>query len=82
MREAGLEMVGPFEMKREKPDGRELAWRLLVPEDIPWRRRWPFFIAWNDPDEVRLAVEGVGNHATAPGPSPASESPSKTSRRR
>jgi hypothetical protein len=63
MREAGLEMVGPFEMKREKPDGRELAWRLLVPEDIPWRRRWPFFIAWNDPDEVRLAVEGVGNHA-------------------
>jgi catechol 2,3-dioxygenase-like lactoylglutathione lyase family enzyme len=63
MREAGLEMVGPFEMKREKPDGRELTWRLLVPEDIPWRRRWPFFIQWDDPDEVRLAVEGVGNHA-------------------
>jgi Glyoxalase-like domain len=50
-------------MKREKPDGRELTWRLLVPEDIPWRRRWPFFIEWDDPDEVRLAVEGVGNHA-------------------
>jgi hypothetical protein len=63
MREAGLKMVGPFEMKREKPDGRELTWRLLVPEDIPWRRRWPFFIEWDDPDEVRLAVEGVGNHA-------------------
>jgi catechol 2,3-dioxygenase-like lactoylglutathione lyase family enzyme len=62
-REAGLEMVGPFEMKRERPDGRELTWRLLVPEDIPWRRRWPFFIEWNDPDEVRLAMEGVGNHA-------------------
>src|SRR5215212_6556216 len=62
-REGGLEMVGPFEMKREKPDGRELTWRLLVPEDIPWRRRWPFFIEWDDPDEVRLAVEGVGNHA-------------------
>jgi hypothetical protein len=34
-----------------------------VPEDIPWRRRWPFFIQWDDPDEVRLALEGVGNHA-------------------
>jgi catechol 2,3-dioxygenase-like lactoylglutathione lyase family enzyme len=62
-REAGLEMVGPFEMKRERPDGRALTWRLLVPVDIPWRRRWPFFIEWNDPDEVRLAVEGVGDHA-------------------
>jgi catechol 2,3-dioxygenase-like lactoylglutathione lyase family enzyme len=62
-REAGLEMVGPFEMKRERPDGRALTWRLLVPQDIPWRRRWPFFIEWNDPDEVRLAVEGVGDHA-------------------
>ena len=63
MREAGLEMVGPFEMKRERPDGRALTWRLLVPQDVPWRRRWPFFIEWNDPDEVRLAVEGVGDHA-------------------
>jgi hypothetical protein len=61
-REAGLEMVGPFEMKRERPDGRALTWRLLVPEDIPWRRRWPFFVEWNDQDEVRLAVEGVGDH--------------------
>ena len=61
-REAGLEMVGPFEMKRERPDGRALTWRLLVPVDIPWRRRWPFFIEWDDPDEVRLAVEGVGDH--------------------
>ena len=63
MREAGLEMVGPFEMKRGETDGRELAWRLLVPEDIPWRRRWPFFIEWNYPDEVRLGLEGVGDHA-------------------
>jgi catechol 2,3-dioxygenase-like lactoylglutathione lyase family enzyme len=62
MREAGLEMVGPFEMKRERPDGRTLTWRLLVPEDIPWRRRWPFFIEWDAPDQERLAVEGVGDH--------------------
>jgi catechol 2,3-dioxygenase-like lactoylglutathione lyase family enzyme len=62
-RKAGLEMVGPFEMRRVRPDGRALTWRLVVPQDIPWRRRWPFFIEWNDPDEVRLAVEGVGDHA-------------------
>jgi catechol 2,3-dioxygenase-like lactoylglutathione lyase family enzyme len=62
MRKAGLEMVGPFEMKRERPDGRTLTWRLLVPVDVPWRRRWPFFIQWDDPDEERLCVEGVGTH--------------------
>jgi catechol 2,3-dioxygenase-like lactoylglutathione lyase family enzyme len=62
MREAGLEMVGPFEMRRERPEGRTLTWRLLVPEDIPWRRRWPFFIQWDDPVEERLSVEGVGAH--------------------
>jgi catechol 2,3-dioxygenase-like lactoylglutathione lyase family enzyme len=61
-REAGLEMVGPFEMRRERPDGLALTWRLLVPEDIPWRRRWPFFIEWDTPDQERLAVEGVGDH--------------------
>ena len=62
MREAGLEVVGPFEMRRERPDGRALTWRLLVPVDVPWRRRWPFFIQWDDPDEERLSVEGVGAH--------------------
>ncbi|HSK85793.1 MAG TPA: VOC family protein [Rubrobacter sp.] len=61
-KEAGLEMVGPFEMRRERPLGRALTWRLLVPEDIPWRRRWPFFIEWDAPDQERLAVEGVGDH--------------------
>jgi catechol 2,3-dioxygenase-like lactoylglutathione lyase family enzyme len=62
MREAGLEVVGPFEMRRERPDGRALTWRLLVPVDVPWRRRWPFFIQWDDPDEERISVEGVGAH--------------------
>jgi hypothetical protein len=49
-------------MRRERPDGRALTWRLLVPVDVPWRRRWPFFIQWDDPDEERLSVEGVGAH--------------------
>ncbi|MGH3144242.1 MAG: VOC family protein [Rubrobacter sp.] len=62
-RAAGVEMVGPFEMSRARPDGRTLDWRLTVPVDVPWRRRWPFIIQWDDPDEERLAVEGVGTHA-------------------
>ncbi len=61
-REAGVEMVGPFEMRRARPDGRTLEWRLTVPVDVPWRRRWPFIIEWDDPDEERLATEGVGDH--------------------
>lgn len=61
-REAGVEMVGPFEMRRARPDGRALSWRLTVPGDVPWRRRWPFIIQWDAPDEERLAVEGVGAH--------------------
>ena len=62
-RESGIEMVGPFEMRRARPDGRTLRWRLTMPVDIPWRRPWPFVIEWDDPDEERRAVEGVGRHA-------------------
>lgn len=62
MREAGLEVVGPFGMRRERPDGRTLTWRLLVPVDVPWRRRWPFFIQWDDPGEKRLTTEVLGEH--------------------
>src|SRR5918997_2699963 len=35
-REAGLEMVGPFEMRRERPDGPALARRPLVSPVKPW----------------------------------------------
>jgi catechol 2,3-dioxygenase-like lactoylglutathione lyase family enzyme len=62
LRKAGLEVVGPFEMQREKPDGHVLSWRLLVPVDVPWRRRWPFFIQWDDPHEERLSAEKIGTH--------------------
>ena len=61
-REAGIEMVGPIQMSRTRPDGRTLDWRLTVPVDVPWRRRWPFIIEWDEPDEERLAAEGVGDH--------------------
>ena len=66
-REAGIEMVGPFEMRRARPDGHTITWRLTVPVDVPWRRRWPFIIQWDDPDEERRAVEGVGVHGNTAG---------------
>ena len=57
--EAGIEMVGPFEMSRARPDGITLTWRLAVPGDVPWRRPWPFVIEWDYPDEDRPAPGGV-----------------------
>ena len=45
-------------MRRARPDGSTLEWRLAVPFDVPWRRRWPFVIQWDDPDEDRPATEG------------------------
>lgn len=64
---AGLEQVslpvqGPFAMDRQRPDGRTLAWRLLVPGGSPWRKPWPFLIEWTTPDEERLAWDSPGKH--------------------
>lgn len=59
---AGLRYRGPMAMSRRRPDGRVLGWRLLVPEGGPWRRPVPFFIQWDDPDDVRLLWEQPGEH--------------------
>jgi catechol 2,3-dioxygenase-like lactoylglutathione lyase family enzyme len=59
----GLPAQGPFAMQRMRPDGRLLSWSLLVPDNVPWRRPWPFFIQWGVPDEQRLAWEKPGVHA-------------------
>jgi len=63
MRAAGMEVEGPFAMRRQRPDGSVLAWRLAVPGGTPWRRPWPFLIAWDTPDDERLARERPGAHA-------------------
>ena len=52
----------PFAMQRLRPDGRLLSWRLLIPDGMPWRRPWPFFIQWDAPDEQRLSWEVPGIH--------------------
>lgn len=54
--------VGPFAMDRERPDGRMLAWRLVIPGDSPWRKPWPFLIQWETPDAERIAWDAPGTH--------------------
>jgi catechol 2,3-dioxygenase-like lactoylglutathione lyase family enzyme len=62
-RSTGQEAQGPFGMQRMRPDGHLLSWSLLVPGGMSWRRRWPFFIHWDAPDEQRLSWEKPGMHA-------------------
>jgi catechol 2,3-dioxygenase-like lactoylglutathione lyase family enzyme len=61
--DSGDLVTKPFAMQRKRPDGNVLAWRLLVPGNVSWRRPWPFFIQWDTPDEQRLSWEGPGSHA-------------------
>lgn len=58
----GLVHEGPFAMDRERPDGRILAWRLVVPGLSPWRKPWPFLIEWETPDADRLSWDPIGRH--------------------
>lgn len=55
--------LGPFAMDRERPDGRRLAWRLVIPGGSPWRKPWPFLIEWETPDAERLQWDVPGEHA-------------------
>ncbi|HLZ60196.1 MAG TPA: VOC family protein [Ktedonosporobacter sp.] len=57
-----LTIGAPFPMQRMRPDGHLLAWRLLIPNQVAWRRPWPFLIQWDTPDEQRLAWEMSGAH--------------------
>ena len=64
---AGLRQIdqdgeGPFAMDRERPDGRRLAWRLVVPGGSPWRKPWPFLIEWETPDSERVRWDAPGDH--------------------
>ena len=55
--------AGPFAMDRERPDGRRLAWRLVIPGNSPWRKTWPFLIEWETPDGDRLSWDSPGDHS-------------------
>jgi len=62
IRAAGLALTGPFAMERLRPDGSLLSWRLVIPGDGSYRRPWPFFIQWDQPDAERLARDGATAH--------------------
>ena len=53
-RSAGFECSDPFPMRRQRPDGVLLEWRLAFPGGPPWGQPLPFLIHWDTPDEVRL----------------------------
>jgi catechol 2,3-dioxygenase-like lactoylglutathione lyase family enzyme len=59
---SGLAPLGPVAMQRQRPDGTHLAWRLLLPGGVVWRRPWPFLIQWDTPDSQRLAWEPPSAH--------------------
>jgi catechol 2,3-dioxygenase-like lactoylglutathione lyase family enzyme len=63
LRAIGQEFEGPTPMRRQRPDGVELRWELLIPGGVAWRRPWPFFINWGIPDAERVKVEQPGEHA-------------------
>ncbi len=63
LRAEGLDAIGPFPMRRLRPDGVLLEWQLLVPGGTAWRRPWPFFIQWGMADADRLRHETPGRHA-------------------
>ncbi|MGR8919457.1 MAG: VOC family protein [Gammaproteobacteria bacterium] len=58
----GQAASGPFDMGRDRPDGRRLDWRLVIPDGSPWRRPWPFLIEWRTPDAERLRWDAPGRH--------------------
>jgi catechol 2,3-dioxygenase-like lactoylglutathione lyase family enzyme len=62
IRGAGMAALGPFAMERSRPDGSKLSWRLVIPGDGSYRRPWPFFIQWDQPDAERLARDGATSH--------------------
>ncbi|MFB5675842.1 VOC family protein [Paenibacillus terreus] len=66
----GLEVIGPVDCSRRRPDGKLLQWKLLFAglpdEGLPL----PFFIQWDDSDEARradLTANGtIADHARGP----------------
>ncbi len=53
-RSAGFTCSDRFPMRRQRPDGLVIEWRLAFPAGPPWRQPLPFLIQWDTPDEIRL----------------------------
>lgn len=59
---AGTQLPRPNPMSRKRPDGQQLSWRTLAPDNVSWGRPWPFLIQWDTPDEQRLQIDLPGTH--------------------
>lgn len=59
---AGLPVDGPFAMERLRPDVSRLSWRLVIVSDTQYRRPWPFFIQWDQPEAERVARDAGTTH--------------------
>ncbi|MBM0867306.1 glyoxalase-like protein [Staphylococcus auricularis] len=48
-----VEVIGPVNMERVNKKGEKIKWRLLYLADPDYRVKPPFFIQWNEPNDVR-----------------------------
>lgn len=53
-RKLGLEVIGPMDLSRKRPDGTVLSWKLLFIGKNEVNPKLPFLIEWDDSDEERL----------------------------
>lgn len=51
----GLEVVGPVDCSRRRPDGKLISWKLLFAGQPEGGLPLPFFIQWDESDETRRA---------------------------
>lgn len=51
----GLDIVGPIDMSRRRPDGKLISWRLVFAGSPDGETPLPMFIQWDDSDEDRRA---------------------------
>lgn len=49
----GIDIIGPIKMKRVDNKGHEIRWQLLYINEFDETVRPPFFIQWDEPNEVR-----------------------------
>jgi hypothetical protein len=62
LNELGVQTPPPWGMSRTRPDGRELAWKMLLPGGGSWRKAWPTVIDWATADHERIHWDGLGEH--------------------
>lgn len=66
--QAGFDTYGPKEYTRHRPDGSVLKWQLLYVGKPEQTVRFPFFIQWDEPDNVRLkTLKDTGGYSNENG---------------